>query len=52
MKMTDNFQIVFFVDSLAFWCITVMHNFMIVEENSQQYLDFAPHPLRFFGPWE
>jgi hypothetical protein len=44
--MTDEFQIVFFVDSLAFWCITV-----IVKENRQQHLDFAPHPLCFFGPW-
>jgi hypothetical protein len=32
MKMTDDFQIVFFVDSLAFWCITVMHNPTIVKE--------------------
>jgi hypothetical protein len=34
MKMMDDFQIVFFVDSLAFWCITMMHNPAIVKENS------------------
>jgi hypothetical protein len=49
--MMDDFQIVFFVDSLAFWCITVMHSPEIVKENSQQHLDFALHPLFFFGPW-
>jgi hypothetical protein len=32
--MMDDFQIVFFVDSLAFWCIAVMHNPAIVKENS------------------
>jgi hypothetical protein len=35
---------------LAFWCITVMHNPVIVKENSQQHLDFALHLLCFSGP--
>jgi hypothetical protein len=32
-KMTDDFQVVFFVDSWVCWCITVMHNPAIVKEN-------------------
>jgi hypothetical protein len=35
--MMDDFQIVSFVDSLAFWCITVMHNPGIVKENSSTF---------------
>jgi hypothetical protein len=50
-KMMDDFQTVFFVDSLAFGCITQMHNLTTVKENSQQHLDFAPPPLCSFGPW-
>jgi len=48
MKATKDFQVVFFVNVLALWCILVMHHPIGVKENSRHHFDVAPHLLGLF----
>lgn len=53
-KVTKDFQVVFFINVLALWCILMMHHSTGVKENDQHHFDVAPHLLRFFwsrGCW-
>ena len=42
-KAMNNFQVVFFVNVLALWCVLVMHHPTGVKENGQHHSDVAPH---------
>ena len=52
MKATKAFQVVFFVNVLALWCILMMHHSTVVKENDQQHFNVALHLTGLFWPRE
>jgi len=49
-KATKDFQVVFFVNVLALWCVLVMHHPMGTKENGQHHFDVAVHLHGLFWP--
>ena len=47
----QNFNVIFFVDSLTSWSKFVVHNTLTIEKNNQHWLDMAPTLTCFFRPW-
>ena len=41
-KATKDFQVVFFVNVFALWCVLVMHHPTGIKENGQHHFDIAP----------
>jgi hypothetical protein len=48
-KMTKNFLVVLQIDSLASWCILMMHNTMIMEKQSISYLHRSETVVLFWA---
>ena len=49
-KATKDFQVVFFVNILALWCVLVMHHPTGIKENGQHHFDVALHLPGLFWP--
>jgi len=47
-KATKDFQVVFFVNVLALWCVLVLPYPMGTKENGQHHFDVAPHLTDLF----
>ena len=49
MKATKDFEVVFFVNVLALWCILMMHHPTRVKESGRFQFDVAPRLPDLFG---
>jgi len=49
-KATKDFQVLFFVNVLALWCVLMMHHPTGVKENGQHHFDVALNLPGLFGP--